>query len=120
MGDINLRTKINNLDERVTKVEESEGISITDGLFTPISGFIVSKNYVKKTGNLVQVFINGYVNEDISAWGSLGTITPPPIIEVRNNYYGKYVITENGTIQTVDALTKNASFTISATYITNG
>ena len=120
MGDINLRTKINNLDERVSKVEESGGgTSIIDGVFTPVSGFVITKNYVKKTGNLVQVFINGYANEDISAWGSLGTITPPPIIEVRNNY-GKYVITENGTIQTVDALAKNASFTISATYITNG
>lgn len=120
MGDINLRTKINNLDERVSKVEESGGISITDGIFNPVSTFVVSKKYVKKTGNLVQVFINGYVNEDIAAWGNLGTITPPPIIEVRNNYYGKYVITENGTIQTVDPLAKNASFTISATYITNG
>ena len=119
MGDINLRTKINNLDERVSKVEESGGISITDGLFTPNSNFVVSKNYVKKTGNIVQVYINGYVNENISAWGSLGTITPTPIIEVRNNYYGKYTITENGTIQTVDVLNKDASFTISATYITN-
>lgn len=119
MGDINLGTKINDLDERVSKVEES-GSSITDGLFTPASNFIVSKNYVKKTGNLVQVFINGYANNDIPAWGSLGIITPSPIIEVRNTYYDKYTITENGTVQTVDVLAKNASFTISATYITNG
>lgn len=70
MGDINLRTKINNLDERVAEIEDVEEYTIDNQDVFPIPVKFVRK------GSIVQIVLNGstqYTFEQ-STWSNFGTV----------------------------------------------
>ena len=80
MGDINLRTKINNLDERVSKVEESGGggssITVDKALSMTSTNPVQNKVITAKLQNQISVDYNNRIRI-VTSNTKIGSFTAP-------------------------------------------